>query len=161
MVMRPYDPFTTPRYEDIDIGFKLPEVAQKLTIPVMQRWVAATETLRRDHYDAKYAIEHDHIPGCVMSGSFSQAYMWQLLFNWVGPDGWVCRTAQRNAMSVNPGHIITFFGIVTDKYVKNGLGYLDLDIGLRIQDGTVAVPGKATVVLPLKKGRPVPYPFVP
>ena len=56
---------------------------------------------------------------------------------------------------------MTFFGRVTNKEVKNGLGYLELDIGLRMQDGTVPIPGNATVVLPLKNGRPVPYPFKP
>jgi acyl dehydratase len=148
-------------YEDISVGDELPTTVQMVTIPVMLRWVASSETLRRDHYDAKFAIEHDGIPNAVMSGSFSQAYIWQLLFNWVGPDGWVLRAAQKNAIMVHPGDRLTFFGKVTNKREENGLGYLDLDVGLRKDDGTVAVPGDATVVLPLKDGRPVPYPFVP
>ena len=47
---------TTPYFDDLKVGDTLPETVQKLTIPVMQRWVACTETLRRDHYDAKFAI---------------------------------------------------------------------------------------------------------
>jgi acyl dehydratase len=148
-------------YEDLAVGDEIPTVTQKLTIPVMQRWVASSETLRRDHYDAKFAIEHDNIPNAVMSGSFSQAYIWQLLFNWVGPDGWVLKAFQKNAKMVHPGNTLTFFGSVTDKYEKNGLGYVELELGLRIEDGSVAVPGRATVVLPMRDGRPVPYPFVP
>ena len=148
-------------FDDVSVGDQLPEKVQKLTIPVMQRWVASTETLRRDHYDEKYAIEHDGIPGAVLSGSFSQAYIWQLLFNWVGPDGWVYKASQKNAMMVHPGTTLTFFATVTNKYEKNGLGYLELDLGLRRDDGVVPVPGTATVVLPVRGGRPVPYPFVP
>jgi hypothetical protein len=30
---------------------------------------------------------------------------------------------------------------------------------LRKQDGSVPIPGNATVVLPLMNGRPVPHPF--
>jgi acyl dehydratase len=148
-------------YEDVDVGDELPTTVQNITMPVMQRWVASSETLRRDHYDPKYAIEHDGIPNAVMSGSWSQAYIWQLLFNWVGPDGWVLRSAQKNARMVHPGHTLTFFGKVTSKREENGLGYVELDVGLRQADGTVSVPGDATVVLPLRNGRPVPYPFVP
>jgi acyl dehydratase len=146
-------------YEDVAIGDTLPEVVQKVTIPVMQRWVASSETLRRDHYDAKFAIEHDGLPNAVMSGSFSQAYIWQLLFNWAGLNGWVLKAAQKNARMVHPGTTITFFGTVTGKYEADGLGYVELEIGLRGDDGAVAVPGTATVVLPLRGGRQVPYPF--
>ncbi len=148
-------------YEDVAVGDALPEVTQKITVPVMQRWVASSETLRRDHYDAKYAIEHDGLPNAVMSGSFSQAYLWQLLFNWAGLNGWVLKAAQKNARMVHPGVAVTFFGTVTGKLEADGLGYVELEIGLRRDDGTVAVPGSATVVLPLRGGRPVPYPFTP
>ena len=109
-------------YEDVNVGDELPTTVQNITMPVMQRWVASSETLRRDHYDPKYAIEHDGIPNAVMSGSWSQAYIWQLLFNWVGPDGWVLRSAQKNARMVHPGHTLTFFGKVTNKHEENGLG---------------------------------------
>jgi acyl dehydratase len=148
-------------YEDVAVGDALPEVVQKVTVPVMQRWVASSETLRRDHYDAKYAIEHDGLPNAVMSGSFSQAYLWQLLFNWTGLNGWVLKAAQKNARMVHPGHTVTFFGTVTGRHEEDGLGYVELEIGLRNDDGVVAVPGSATVVLPLRGGRPVPYPFTP
>jgi len=60
---------------------------------------------------------------------------------------------------VQPGDVLTFIGRVTSKEVKNGLGYLELNIGLRKQDGSVPIPGNATVVLPLLNGRPVPHPF--
>jgi hypothetical protein len=78
-------------YEDLAIGDELPEVEQLVTIPVMQRWCSVTETLRRDHYDGKYSIEHDGLPEAVLSGSFSQAYLWGIVFNWVGPDGWILK----------------------------------------------------------------------
>lgn len=146
-------------YDDVKVGDELPETRQLLTIPVMQRWVASSETLRRDHYDPKYAIECDGLPGAVLSGSFSQAYIWQLLFAWAGADGWVLKASQKNAAMVHPGTLLTFFGSVTKKYEANGLGYVELSVGLRGDDGAVAVPGEATVVLPLRGGRQVPYPF--
>tara|TARA_B100000315_G_scaffold214459_1_gene213034 strand:+ start:1199 stop:1669 length:471 start_codon:yes stop_codon:yes gene_type:complete len=146
-------------YEDTEIGTELPETRLMITVPIMTRWCSATETLRRDHYDSKYSIEHDGNPEAVVSGSFSQAYLWGLLFNWTGPNGWVYKTYQKNAAMVHPGQAVTFFGRVTNRFEKDGLGYVELDIGLRKDDGTVPIPGNATVVLPLKGGKPVPHPF--
>ncbi len=152
---------TTIYFDDIHVGTTLPEITQRITVPLMQRWCAATETLRRDHYDNKYAIEHDGLPGAVLSGSFSQSYLWSLLFDWVGPNGWVYKLFQKNAAMVHSGDTLTFFGCVTEKYERDGLGYVVLDIGLRKRDGSIPIPGSATVVLPLSGGRPVPYPFKP
>jgi hypothetical protein len=153
---------TTKRcYEDVAIGDELPEIEQLVTLPLLQRWTSTVEELRRDHYDSKFSIEHGGLPDAVLSGSFSQAYLWGILYNWVGPEGWVAKSSQKNAASVHPGDVLTFFGRVTNKCEKNGLGYLELDMGLRKQDGSVPIPGNATLVLSLTDGRPVPYPFKP
>ncbi|HIN05071.1 MAG TPA: acyl dehydratase, partial [Dehalococcoidia bacterium] len=44
---------------------------------------------------------------------------------------------------------------------KGGMGLVDLDLGMTTQDGIESMPGTATVVLPLKDGPAIPYPFVP
>ena len=57
----------------------------------------------------------------------------------------------------HPHHV----GQVTGKQEKGGMGLIDLEIGMKTQDGIESMPGTATVVLPLKDGPPIPYPFVP
>jgi hypothetical protein len=49
---------------------------------------------------------------------------------------------------------------VTGTSEKDGLGYVELEIGLRNSRGQDSTKGTATVVLPKKNGRAVPYPFV-
>ena len=154
-------PTELPRYEDIEVGTRLPERSQLLSIPVMHRWCIATETSRRDHYDDQYSIEHENGRGAILSGSFSQAYVYQVLFNLVAPEGWVYRVSLTQRAMVFSGTMLTFFGTVIDKYEKNGLGYVEVDMGFRTGDGAVPVPGHAVLVLPLAGGRPVPSPFVP
>jgi len=151
----------TPSYEDLPIEAILPETSLLITVPVLQRWCSVTETLRRDHFDSKYSIEQDGLDEALISGSWSQAHIHQLLFNWVGPDGWVWKVSQKNAAHVFVGETLTFSAQVTDKYAKEGRGSVEVDHGLRKQDGSIPVPGQATLVLPLRGGRPVPYPFVP
>ena len=44
---------------------------------------------------------------------------------------------------------------------KEPNGFIELEIGMKTQDGIESMPGTATVVLPLKDGPAIPYPFVP
>jgi acyl dehydratase len=60
-----------------------------------------------------------------------------------------------------PGDILIVWGKVIKKYAKGGMGFVELEIGMKNQDGIESMPGTATVVLPLRGGRPIPYPFVP
>ena len=38
---------------------------------------------------------------------------------------------------------------------------IGVDVGMRLQHDTETCPGKATIVLPIRNGRAIPYPFVP
>ncbi len=155
-----FRPQSTPFYDDIERGFDLPTAQLTLTVPIMIRWCAAAEIWRRDHYDRDYALKH-HLPDIIASGSWSLALLYAYVSNWAGLDGWVFKFAQQIRAHMLPGDVFTIWGHVTDRYVKADLGYVELDLGMRNQSGVEAVPSRATVVLPLRGGRPVPYPFHP
>lgn len=148
-------------YEDVQVGKEVPPQAVELTMPIMVRWCGAAEIFRPDHYDYQYAVNVLGLPNAVGSGWWTQARLFKLLHDWVGDTGWVLRIRHEMRSSLYPGNTLTFSGKVTGKSVKDGLGYVDLDIVVRQQDGAVPVPGSATVVLPLRGGRAVPYPFEP
>ncbi len=148
-------------YEDIGVGMEIPQIAKSVTVPIMMRWCAAIEVWRRDHWDRDYAINHDKLPDAVLSSGFKQACLYQLLQDWARDEGWVWKVMRQDRGMVHPGELLTGWGKVTSKYVKDGLGYVELQIGLMKRDGTNVAPGSATVVFPLKDGRPVPYPFKP
>jgi hypothetical protein len=50
---------------------------------------------------------------------------------------------------------------VTRTWEADGLGFVELDGGMRNQDGVETTPAHMVVVLPLRSGQVVPYPFVP
>jgi acyl dehydratase len=147
-------------YEDVKVGDEVPSQSVDLTIPVMMRWCAAAEIFRPDHYDYQFAVNVLGLPQPVGSGWWTQGRLFKLLHDWVGDTGWVLRIRHEIRSHIFP-QILTFSGTVTGKSVKDGLGYVDVDIAVRQNDGVVPVPGNATVVLPLRGGRPVPYPFEP
>ena len=149
-------------FEDVEIGGDVtPLVKGPMTTSHIMRWSAAMENWHRIHYDYHFATQHDGLPNLLVSGSWKQQIMCQLIKDWVGEEGWMWKISfQHRAMNV-PGDTLTAWGRVTNKYVKDGLGLVECEIGMKNQNDEDACPGKATAVLPLKGGRKVPYPFVP
>jgi hypothetical protein len=77
------------------------------------------------------------------------------------PDGWPWKVSFQHRAMIVPGDTLTVWSAVTKKYEEEGLGFVDLDVGMRLQHDTETCPGKATIVLPIRNGRAIPYPFVP
>tara|TARA_B100000315_G_scaffold111132_1_gene101927 strand:+ start:728 stop:1210 length:483 start_codon:yes stop_codon:yes gene_type:complete len=147
-------------YEDVQVGAEIPSWSLDYSVPVMVRWCAAVETWRRDHYDYEYAVNELGLTNVVGSGYWTQACFCKLLYHWVGDGGWVWKVYHQLRGNLLPHHTFTFGGKISAKRVEDGLGYVDLDIALRQEDASVLSMGTATVVLPLRGGQPVPYPFL-
>jgi acyl dehydratase len=147
-------------FEDININDEIPELRKgPMSTAHIVRWSAAMENWHRIHYDQRYAIEHDGLPDVLVNGSWKQHVLIQALTDWAGETGWLWRLKfQFRAMNV-PGDTLFAWGRVTEKQKRNGLGVIDLDVGLKSQDGVEGSPGTATVVVPLRNGKAVPYPF--
>jgi acyl dehydratase len=146
-------------FEEIQVGDGIPTVVKPLTVPIMMRWCAAVEIWRRDHYDLTYAVEQAGLPNIVGSGAWTHACLHHVLSAWAGLDGWVFKVSQRVKTTMLPGDTLTGWGRVTATRIVDGLGHVDLETGFRKADGVDAISGGGTVVLPLRGGRPVPYPF--
>jgi acyl dehydratase len=149
-------------FEDIEVGDQVPTISKgPMSTAHIMRWSAAMENWHRIHYDKAYATGHDGLPDVLVNGSWKQHVLVQLLTDWVGETGWLWRMKfQYRGMNV-PGETLTAWGRVTGKEEKNGLGLVEVEMGLRNQDGIEGSPGTATVIVPLRGGRPVPYPFDP
>ncbi|HEX4894307.1 MAG TPA: MaoC family dehydratase N-terminal domain-containing protein [Hyphomicrobiaceae bacterium] len=149
-------------YEDVAVGLEIPAVSKgPLTTAHVVRWSAAMENWAPIHYDWRYATEHDGLPDVLVNGSWKQHVLMQALNDWIGESGWLWKmNFQYRGMTV-PGDTVTAWGRVTGKRVAARYGVVDLEIGMRDQKGVETTPGKASVVLQLRGGPPVPYPFDP
>lgn len=149
-------------FEDIKIGDELPPLTKgPLHATHVMRWSAATENWHPLHFDWKYATQHDGLPDVLVSGSWKQHVLIQLLTGWIGETGWLLHfKVQLRGMNV-PGDTLTAWGHVTGAQERNGFGVITVEVGLRDQNGNETAPGNGTVVLPLHGGKDVPYPFDP
>lgn len=149
-------------FEDISAGADIPTIEKgPMSVGHIVRWSAAMENWHRIHFDHRYATEHDGLPDVLVNGSWKQHALAQLLTDWVGEDGWVWRLKfEYRGMNV-PGDTLTAWGRVSGTERAGDYGLVHLLIGLKDQNGVESSPGEATVVLPLRNGPPVPYPFDP
>jgi len=148
-------------YEDVYEGMELPKYMYKPTPTHLFRWSAAIENFHRIHYDLDFGINHDKNPSILVHGSWKQSVAPQFLKDFTLPGGWPWKARFEHRAMLVPGDILIMWGKVTGKYEKGGMGFVDLEIGMKTQDGIESMPGTATVVLPLRGGKPIPYPFVP
>jgi len=147
-------------FDDVEVGQEIPEVQKgPMTVAHIMRWSASMENWHRIHYDRAYATEHDKLPDVVVNGSWKQHVLMQLVKEWVGLGGWAWKVGFQYRDMDLPGDLITAWGKVTKTYEKGGLGYVELEIGLRNSRGIESTRGTAVVILPRRGGAKVPYPF--
>ena len=150
------------QFEDVHPGDDLPRLAVgPLTTMHLMRWSAAMENWHRIHFDEKFAVKHDKLPGLLISGSLKQQFLVQLLKDWAGPTGWLWKVDfQFRKMNI-VNETLTAWARVMDKADGPGYGLVELEIGIANDSGVDSTPGRATVALPYRGGPAVPYPFVP
>ena len=147
-------------FEDLEVGDEIPELVRgPLLEPHLMRWSACIENWHRIHYDQRFTVEHDGLPALLINGSWKQHFLVQVARQWAEPEGWLRRISfQFRAMDV-VGSTLHAWGRITELAEQDGYGVAKLEIGIRNQDGQQSTPGTATVVLPLRGGPAVPYPF--
>ena len=148
-------------YEDIQEGMRLPRYIYSLDPVHLFRWSAAIEDWDRIHYDLDFAVNHEKLPNIVVQLSWKQSMMPQYLKDWALPGGWLWKASFEHRAILVPGEVLIVWGRVAGKYERGGMGFVELETGMINQGGLESMPGKATVVLPILEGRPIPYPFVP
>ena len=149
-------------YGDVKVGQELPTyVIGPMTTTHLFRWSAAIENWHRIHYDQDFAVYHEGLPNVLGQGSWKQSVMPQYLKDLSLPDGWAWKVSFQHRAMIVPGDTLTCWAKVTNVSEKEGLGFVELETGMKNQDDIETCPGTGTIVLPIKSGRPVPYPFVP
>ena len=152
-----------PRYfEDVVIGQSIDDLQKgPFTTPHLMRWSSAIENWHKIHYDRDFAQQHDKLPDLLVNGSLKQNFLLQIVKDWATHHGWPWKVSfQFRSMDV-VGSTLFVWGRVTRKLELPDYGVVELELGIRNQDGTQSTPGKAMVALPYRNGAAVPYPFVP
>jgi hydroxyacyl-ACP dehydratase HTD2-like protein with hotdog domain len=144
-------------FDQINVGDELPPVVRgPMTTGHLVRWASANGNYARIHWDLPYAMLRQGLSNLVVNGSLKNEYLYILLQRFAGEAGWVREMYLEHRGMDHPGDTLTINGKVTEKTVRDGLGYLKCEIGLRNNRSETA-RGWAEIVLP--RG-PEPLPLV-
>lgn len=134
-------------FEDLNVGDEITKLVKNCTTQQLVMWAAGSGDMYPIHYDKDFAAGNG-LPGVIVHGALKNAFLGQMLHDWVGEKGDIKKYGcQYRGMDI-PGQDITCRGVITNKLQEGGQNLVELDIWTEKPDGDKTTPGKATVILP-------------
>ena len=134
-------------WDDVREGMEIPSLVKNPTTRQLVRYAGASGDFYEIHYDKDFA-QGNGLSGVIIHGALKNAFLAQLITDWIGEDGTLKKlSCQYRGMDV-PGDTLVCKGTVTRKYIQNGQHMVDCQIWLENSKGERTTPGSATVILP-------------
>ncbi|MGA2285766.1 MAG: MaoC/PaaZ C-terminal domain-containing protein [Dehalococcoidia bacterium] len=134
-------------FEDVNVGDEIPKLVKNCTTQQLVMWAAGSGDMYQIHYDKDFAAGNG-LPGVIVHGALKNAFLGQLLHDWLGDKGQIKKySCQYRGMDV-PGQEMICRGVITEKSQEGGKNVVQLDIWTEKEGGEKTSPGKATVYLP-------------
>ena len=137
-------------WEDIAEGMKLPSLVKNVTTRQLVQYAGASGDFYEIHYDKDFALKNE-LPGPIVHGALKNAFLGQLITDWMGEEGILKKLSCQYRGMDEPGSSLHCKGIVAKKYVEDGENLIDCEIWLENEKGEKTTPGKATVALPSRE----------
>jgi acyl dehydratase len=134
-------------FDDVAIGDELPEVVKNSDTKQLVMYAGASQDFVAIHYDQNVAQEAGH-PKVIIHGALKSAWLGELVTSWIGSTGRLLELDVQYRAIDFPGTSATCFGKVTDTRIEDGVGLVEVEIGLRNSEGATTTPGRALVSLP-------------
>lgn len=148
--------------EDIEVGMEVPtQEYGPWSNAHIARWCAAQENWERFHYDYKFATSVFQLDDIVANGNWRKHPIARVFKDWAGHGGWLWKLQMQYRAMHYPFDVFTVWARIREMREIDGIGIVDLDCGMRNQNGQETSPGSAVVAIPLRNGPDVAYPFVP
>jgi len=134
-------------FEDVTEGSEIPTLIKNPTPMQLVKFAGASEDFNPIHYDKDRALA-DGLPGTIVHGRLKNAFLIQVLTDWIGDEGFLKRIAIQHRGMDLPGSPIVCKGTVTRKYTESGENLLDCEVWTENAKGEKTAPATATVRLP-------------
>lgn len=131
-------------WDDITEGMFIPELKKKPNSQQLVLWAAGSGDFYQIHYDKDFAV-NTGLSGTIVHGALKNAFLGQMLHDWVGNDGRIKKYSCSYRGMDFPDEEFTCKGKVTRKYEEGGEKLVDLEIWGENPQGKQTTPGNATV----------------
>ncbi len=134
-------------FEDLEEGAEIPTLIKNPTTMQLVKFAGASEDFNPIHYDKDKALA-DGLPGVIVHGRLKNAFLMQVLTDWIGNGGWLKKIAIQHRGMDQPWHPIICKGVVTKKYTEGNEHLVDCEVWTENEKGEKTAPATATVRLP-------------
>ena len=128
---------------DVAVGDELDPAIKNASRAQLFLYSAATHNPHPIHYDRDYALTEGHTD-IIVHGPLQGAWLSQYVTDWAGPRGRMLTLTWQNRRSALPERDYAFRGVV--RGVDGDV--VELEVWAADGDGSVLMPGTATVRLP-------------
>ena len=136
-------------WEDVQEGMEIPSLVKEPSTRQLVQYAGASGDFYEIHYDKDFA-QGTGLDGVIIHGALKNAFLGQLMTDWIGEHGTLKKLACQYRDMDGPGAKVTCKGTVTRKYVDGGDHMADCDIWLENAEGDRTTQGSATVILPAR-----------
>jgi hydroxyacyl-ACP dehydratase HTD2-like protein with hotdog domain len=129
---------------EVAVGAEMAPATRNASRAQLFLYSAATHNPHRIHYDRDYAVLEGH-PDVIVHGPLQGAWLSQFVTEWAGPRGRMLTLTWQNRRSARPEQDYTFRGVV--RSIDDDV--VGLEVWAEDGDGTIVMPGTASVRLPV------------
>ena len=137
-------------WEDVAEGQELPALVKQPSKRQLVKYAGASGDFYEVHYDKDFAVEIG-LPGLIVHGALKNAYLAQVVTDWMGPAGVLKKLSVKYRGTDVPDDELTCSGRVTKTYVEEGVHQVDCALTLVNGAGEQTTTGSATVILPSRE----------
>jgi acyl dehydratase len=145
-------------WDDLKEGDEIPRLVKNCSTQQLVQWAAGSGDFYQIHYDETFA-KGTGLKDIIVHGALKNAFLGQLLHDWVVPNGEIVRYGCSYRGMDYPNQEIICRGVITKKYQEGGKNLLELDIWTETgkpnddgrpknPEGIKTTPGTAVVALP-------------
>lgn len=136
-------------WDDVNEGDEIPELRKNCSTQQLVQWAAASGDFYQLHYDLNFA-KSTGLDNIIVHGALKNAFLGQLLHQWVAPQGMVKDFGCQYRAMDYPDRDMICRGVVTGKHVEGDDHIVELDVWTEDPEGQKTSPGTAKVILPAR-----------
>ena len=134
-------------WDDVEEASEVTPLPKNASSQLLVKYAGASGDFYQIHYDMEYA-KNNNLPGVILHGALKNAFLGQLITDWIGNSGKLkILEVQYKGMDL-PGTPVYAKGIVSKIIDENNI---NCDLWLETEDGNKTTIGKATIQLPINK----------
>ena len=138
------------QWQDVEEGMEVPTLVKNPTTRQLVRYAGASGDFYEIHYDKDFAVGNS-LPGPILHGALKNAFLGQLMTDWIGEGGTLRKLSCQYRGMDQPGKPLYCKGKVTRKYMEEARRLVECEIWVEDSEGQITTPGRATVELPSRE----------